>query len=349
LKRDRKLGSCLNCGEIFHKKENFCPICGQENKDQRVSLGLFFQDFISNYLNFDTTFFRTILPFLFKPGFLTNEFNEGRRKMYIQPIRLYLLFSLFYFFIFGLLIPKNALDNLFNTLESIRGEAPPSEFNFEVQEQRGGGDSDRASFNAIFSLPEENSDDLERPKHPQEESQKKISWKELKFMALDPDVSDLTFGETMKSGFINLGDFISIKKQRTFVANSSLFISGVARNLPLMMFFLLPFFAFILYLLYVRSDKYYVEHLIHGLHLHSFAYFMYGLVFLWLVGTENNSLSVVLWVFILVSLYAYFSVKKVYAQGWFKTLFKFFVLGTVYLLLLTLGLLVEIYITLLLM
>ncbi|EKB49616.1 DUF3667 domain-containing protein [Cecembia lonarensis] len=349
MKKNRKLDHCLNCGEQFHQKENFCPICGQENKDQRVSIGLFLRDFISNFINFDTTFFRTIPPFLFKPGVLTNEFNEGRRKKYIKPIKLYLLFSLFYFFIFGLMIPKNALDNFFNTLESLQGQEAPAGLNLEELEPHEESKLDSILQNKALPFPLKSTTSLEASEGQKDGPQKKISWKALKVLAMDPDISDSLFAQSLHEGFINVGDMISIKKQRSFVANSSLFISGVARNLPLMMFFLLPFFAFLLYLLYIRSDKYYVEHLIHGLHLHSFAYFIYGLAILFLVGTGNTSIQIVLWAFILVSIYAYFSIKKVYGQGWFTTLFKFLFLGVVYITLLSVGLLVETYVTLMLM
>lgn len=114
MKKSRKLDHCLNCGESLLKEENYCPACGQENKDQRVSIGLFLSDFFSNYINFDSTFFRTLPLLLLRPGKLTKEFNDGRRRKFIHPIRLYLIFSLFYFFIFGLIIPKNLLDLYLN-------------------------------------------------------------------------------------------------------------------------------------------------------------------------------------------------------------------------------------------
>ena len=165
---------------------------------------------------------------------------------------------------------------------------------------------------------------------------------------MDPNVSDAEFGESIENRIIHMEGFIDIRKQRFFIANSNLFISGVARNLPVMMFLLLPFFALILYLLQFRRGNFFVEHLIHGLHLHSFAYFIYGMAILLLVIFKGLTSSIVLWSFVLVSVYAYFSFKRVYHQGWGKTFFKFFLLGFVYLFILLLGFISEIYITLLL-
>ncbi|WP_373397556.1 hypothetical protein V8V91_23875 [Algoriphagus halophilus] len=97
-----------------------------------------------------------------------------------------------------------------------------------------------------------------------------------------------------------------------------------------MMFLLLPFFAFLLWLLNIRSKKYYVEHLIHGLHIHSFAYLLYGLAILWMAKLQIAIPLIFLLAFIGVSTYTYVSMLKVSEQGWFKTLLKFWFLGLFY-------------------
>lgn len=342
MKRNRKLNHCLNCGEDFQNNENYCPTCGQENKDKRVSLGLFISDFISNYLNFDTTFFKTIPVFLFKPGKLTNEYNEGRRRKYIQPIRLYLIFSLFYFFIFGWVIPKNFLDDVMNGSLANLIEKDSLKENPQLKDVD---PEDRAVLDSLFSSYGQVNQKLSTS----DTTTRTYGWKELKILAIDPEVDNDQFNAALQNSSFTIINRISIGKKRAFIANSSLFISGVARNLPLMMFVLLPFFALILKLLYFRHEKYYVEHLIHGLNLHSFAYFIYGLTILWVVYIEWKAGSIIFGGFLLVTVYAYFSLKRVYNQGWFKTFFKFTLLGSVYFNLLILGLLGESYITLLLM
>jgi hypothetical protein len=47
--------------------------------------------------------------------------------------------------------------------------------------------------------------------------------------------------------------------------------------------------------------------------------------------------------FILVSTYAYFSLKKISGQGWFKTLIKFSLLGIFYLTILSIAIVLELY------
>lgn len=42
---------------------------------------------------------RTVLALLFKPGFLSREYFEGRRAAYVPPLRLYLIASVTFFFL----------------------------------------------------------------------------------------------------------------------------------------------------------------------------------------------------------------------------------------------------------
>ena len=98
MKIRRKTNCCLNCNHTLSEVYNFCPHCGQENNDNNVSFGTFIGDFFSNYFSFDTRIGRSIQPFFLRPGYLTNQFNEGKRMRYMHPLRLYLIVSLVFFF-----------------------------------------------------------------------------------------------------------------------------------------------------------------------------------------------------------------------------------------------------------
>ncbi len=90
---------CLNCNYQVKTENKYCPSCGQENADKRISLKLLLQDTIATAFNFESRVFRTIPLFLFYPGRLTNEFLEGRRVRYMHPFKIYLLSSLLFFFV----------------------------------------------------------------------------------------------------------------------------------------------------------------------------------------------------------------------------------------------------------
>jgi len=340
----RKLDHCLNCFEELSLDDNFCPFCGQENHDQKVPVFVFLNDFISNFLSFDSSLFRTLPAFLFKPGKLSIEFNEGKRKKYLHPIRLYLIFSLFYFFVISLVIPPNFLDRIMaSDISSMVDDIDDREVQAKLESLS---KEDKETVDSIFQnanftafLPAKNTEYVERN-----------SWKKIKTMALDDDLTNEEFSLALDKTSWDFEIFnMSIEKKRRFIANSNLYINNSARNLPLMMFLLLPFFALILYLLYIRHSKFFVEHLIHSLNLHSFAYLIYGIAIL-LLHFEIGDSWTIIWVsFLLVTVYAFLSIKRIHKGGWFKTLFKFSVLGFVYLNILSMGLLFELYISLLLL
>lgn len=346
MEQSEKLDHCLNCGQKLLNGENFCPVCGQENKDQKISIFAFIEDFISSLFNFETVFFRTIPAFLFSPGKLTIEFNEGKRKKYINPIRLYLIASLFYFFAIAVVIPNDIVDRIIsgniskeffdsNTNPEQREEILASLDSLEDKEFREGS----PKLNILKSTKRDSTSLLQIAVKSREKAKK--TWRNLRLMAIDLEVNDTEFDSAIKAtGFKSSLD---IRQQRDFIANSNIFISGAIKNLPIMMFFLLPFFAFLLWILYLRNNFFYIEHLIHGLHLHSFAYFIYGIGILWMskVGWSFGFAGFLC--FMLVSTYAYFSIKKISGQGWFKTLVKFLILGMVYLTILSAAIVLELY------
>ncbi|WKK81644.1 DUF3667 domain-containing protein [Marivirga arenosa] len=327
---------CLNCGEELDSSQNFCPNCGQENSDKKLPIGEFLKDFFSNTLSFDTILFKTINPFLFRPGKLTRAFNEGKRRRYINPIRLYLIFSLFYFFMIGLTVPKDFLDS---SIRSVLNQK-------EILDSARIGNLDSAGIQAIVQktkTPDSLVKEIEKASKKVKDSTDR--WATLKYWADDNTLNDQEFEANLDSiGFDQ--DLFETKIIRSFINNSSIFTYQAVRNLPLMMFIFLPIFALILKLLFFKKRYYYIEHLIHGLHLHAFAYFIYGLGILIISLYPTIDGTVIFVSFIWVSTYALFSIKKLYNNGWFKSFLKFIILGVFYGSLLVFGFLLELYISL---
>ena len=75
----------------------------------------------------DSRMGRTVRPFLLRPGFLTREFNEGRRTRYSAPFRLYLLASLALFLSFDVQRRAAAWDETMNAGESSAATTPEEE------------------------------------------------------------------------------------------------------------------------------------------------------------------------------------------------------------------------------
>jgi hypothetical protein len=99
--------------------------------------------------------------------------------------------------------------------------------------------------------------------------------------------------------------------------------------IPTVMFLLLPLFAGVLKLLYIRRRRFYAEHFIFLLHTHSFIYLLFTALLLAVVlGWARGLLmtGMVGWMLI----YTYLGMRRVYGQGRAKTFVKLWILGWVY-------------------
>ena len=62
----------------------------------------FLHEFIAHYVALEGKLWKSMALLLFRPGRLTRDYIEGRRVRYIEPLRLYLTFSIIFFAIFKL-------------------------------------------------------------------------------------------------------------------------------------------------------------------------------------------------------------------------------------------------------
>jgi Protein of unknown function (DUF3667) len=86
---------CLNCGTaLAGPRPRFCAACGQETRVKAPTLREFAQQFGGAYFATEGALWRTLKLLLFKPGELTRQYLQGRRKHYVLPLRLYLSVSL---------------------------------------------------------------------------------------------------------------------------------------------------------------------------------------------------------------------------------------------------------------
>ena len=100
--------TCHNCDLSLQPGGNFCPHCGQEAHLHPASMREFIHEFIGHYVALEGPLWRTLWAMLFLPGRLTREYFIGRRRRYVQPLRLYLSLS-FVFFIAVHLLPGDHL------------------------------------------------------------------------------------------------------------------------------------------------------------------------------------------------------------------------------------------------
>src|SRR6516162_6261894 len=93
---DPSLTHCENCGAEL--QGHWCAQCGQPAIEYRRSFRYVVADLLNEFLNWDSKFFSTIALLILKPWRLTNEFLAGKRVRYVNPLWLYLLASILFFF-----------------------------------------------------------------------------------------------------------------------------------------------------------------------------------------------------------------------------------------------------------
>jgi hypothetical protein len=116
--KERKEKNCLNCQATLYGR--YCHVCGQENLEPKETVWHLVQHFFNDITHFDGKFFSTVKYLLRKPGFLSREYVAGRRASYLNPIRLYVFTSAFFFLILFAL--KNPKDMVHTDNKPDRGE-----------------------------------------------------------------------------------------------------------------------------------------------------------------------------------------------------------------------------------
>lgn len=76
---------------------SFCSQCGQSIEPTLKYFWNVLLHLLDDIFSFDSRASRTLKPLLCNPGFLTNEYIQGRRVHYVPPLRLYLFVSIIFF------------------------------------------------------------------------------------------------------------------------------------------------------------------------------------------------------------------------------------------------------------
>ena len=321
-KEKRKTKNCLNCEFPLKSTFEYCPQCGQENTDNQISFGKLIKDFFANYFSLDSRFGRSIHPFFLKPGILTRAFMEGKRVKYANPIRLYLVVSLIHFFFFSI---------------NMDGKSDKNE---GIIKQSTSDSSDNAP--AIVT----ETDDLDSLDSSWPISGKE--WRIISRMSRDK-AADYSIRQIEDSIHNELKPFAAAYINRQIIKLSKSDMPAINRyivkNIPILMFFLLPVYALLLKVFF--SKRLYINHIIHSLHLHSFAFI--ALTFLWIIGLISSSWADTVDIVFLIAIMGYLviSFKNTYQLSLMKAIYKVFLSGFLYTIIMGLSLFFGVVISLL--
>ena len=315
-----------------------------------MGIGTLFDDFFSNYFSFDSKIARSTIPFVLIPGVLTNHYIQGRRAGFVNPLRLYLIITFIFFFLLALLIDKVIDEEKISLLSDSNGVSLNTQVSDEQRaEAQSAADSVkvRLAEKGMEPIPQKESTATTRANEDTYSDWGKIRW-ENSMLIRDNSLSDEQVIDSLKLD--KKSEFSKIlvhQTRRVLQKDVDVFLPYLAKNFSLLMFLLLPIFALYLYVLFGRREKYYISHAIHALHLHAFGFLVLSLLLLLdltnLKITDSGSLY---WLaFLLMTFYAFFSIKRVYRQSWGKTIIKFNILGFFYFLTLAIGVITELLVS----
>ena len=366
--------NCLNCGEVLTGQH--CSHCGQRARVRVLSLWGLLKELFGDLTEWDSRIWRTLRPLAFRPGFLTMDYLRGRRARYTPPFRMYLVLSLGFFLLASVTsnLPENVSLDVDQAGEAdlrIGLSAP------EFMRKDTGEETEAEARQTAAATPAEKEQTQTPPaadaeldpatqhlideiakRLPEPERERITSELKADLMRLTPGQSEaaaaLLQDPCSKENFnLELGPKLAPFESRLreacqkIVADGEGFGQALFENIPKMMFVFLPLMALVMYLLYIGSGRYYVEHLLFFVHFHSF-FFLAGTavealeeatlassgMFSSIFSFSENVLVVVLTIY--VPYYLYRAMRRVYQQGRAWTLAKFGALVIAYILALAL-------------
>ena len=336
------LVECLNCKTQLPPDATFCHICGQRVGPALISLKDIFSDFFDSVFNVNSRFFLT-LGHLFIPGYLTQQFFRGKRAGYISPLRLFFVALITLFAILGVIY--------FGDVESsIDGQTPYQAYQVNQKARE-------MVSNTILHIGYDTLDTSQRAildtlKHALPEFDEKTVDLQLTVtnnakVALTPDevygmpIDTVLARHQLKS----FGERLITRQLILAQRNPAKVIQQAIANSTWMILLLMPVLAFVLKLLYIRRNMYFVQHLVFLFHFHAAA-FVALILYFPLLDLMPGMTAVIIPMAIFIFLLA--AMKRFYAQRWFKTVMKYGLLLISYLSFLILFMLITVVVSLML-
>lgn len=350
----RKEKNCLNCGH--HVEETYCPHCGQENIELKEDAWHMITHAIADYFHFEHKFFGTIKPLLFKPGKLTVEYVAGKRASFLHPIKLYIFVSIVAFIILLGGDKKHKKNEVVGAKKPVDTEKIDTATISDIEEVK--------QIIRYIPIPKSQKDSII-----------KVAEKDIKekgstsFVQIDNSIGGKGIFKGLAAAQSSVEEYekaqLALPKEErdNFIHNyfnkKSIEFNNyenprekleqdIFKFIPKMMFVLLPLFALILKLVYIRKKRFYYEHLIYSFHTHSAIFLVIILTTLinWLthfVFDVSNWVNFLACIYVIW--YIYRSLRTFYGSTRWVTVLKLFFLNFCYSILLAICFLIIIAIS----
>ena len=323
----------------------YCHLCGQENIEPKESFWHLVSHFVYDITHFDGKFFSTVKYLLLKPGFLSREYIVGRRMRYLNPIKMYVFVSAFFFlFFFSIIHP------LFESEKKETERPVYAEIKSEIQGEIEAIQSDLKDKDISEAAKASQQHKLQALQQDMRTlARDSMRLGELNYFKLK---GPITFGqyETLTS-YDSIQNSLPPQSRDSWIekivirkvfnlqekyGNDSrgffkVLFERFRHSFPQIFFVSLPLFALLLKLLYGRKKGfYYVDNVIYSVHLYCA---MFILLFLLMAISQSDHFKYLHWLgFFTVPLsiymiwYQYKSLRNFYDQGRLQTIIKYLLL-----------------------
>ncbi len=375
--------TCPNCGTELQQQWRYCPGCGQENEERVVPFRVLVRDFFSDFLTFDSRFFRTIPPFLFKPGVVTRDYLQGKRVRYVAPMRILLFGCLLLFAVAGRLVSnydwadninmgnsgvnleitgtdsisletdddtlQTTFDELPDTLKALQAKAaekesasgdntgnnPAREFARGFRDGALGADTDPAASAAGDSTADAESDSTALAAMDSteaasgEKASNLFSWMNdigEQIPALSDSMTAQAIADSLAPNTGFLRHKIVVQMAKVYQSKGQGMVGFAVSNGTISVFLAVLLMALFMKLLFWRPQRRYVEHVVFSVHGHAALVYLTLLLLIIYSSTDQWIQEAYL---ILMPYYA-LSMRRVYGQGWVRSILKMLVVGFFY-------------------
>lgn len=320
--------TCKNCGTEF--SGYYCPNCGQAVKDYDRPISFIFYNFLGDFFAFDTRFFKTLGALIVRPGFLTKEYFEGRRVRYAPPFRIYIFVSFVLFF----LLQNFSNQGLTTVLDSgFKGK---------------GIGMDSTSMVVADSIMQSVNAELD----PEQVALKDSVLKQSGLIDSKGNPHfDLNLDSTMFKGTKDLrhvlGNYAAsleeelekeddpaekakIREYIRYCRSPESAMAKILENISWAFFLLLPIFALLLKLIYIRRRQNYMRHLVFSIHVHSFIFIVLSLLVAMYMTIDAKLGGITAVLILATPVYLIVAMKKFYGQSVGKVIGKFLAISFLY-------------------
>lgn len=288
-----------------------------------LTLGVLFNNTISNYFSVDARFFKSFFPLMFKPGYLAKQFVEGRRLLYLHPAQIYLFISVVFFFLFSFISQKQV-----ESVDSaIKKDIERSQvYKDSINQKR------KDTLTVISEQPQLNNKDQSQASIAKTQRYQSDPKSEIKFDFNEFEIdSMITSGASDQEIYLKMGmkDDDNYIVQRFFkqilkffkTKSAGSILQTFVDSIPLAMFILLPIFALILKLFYYRKGKF-AYHLVFSFYFFSFLFTVFTLLVIANLIWKDFPGWIMTLVMFSTFFYLFIGVKLFYGQGSLRSFIK---------------------------